>query len=1005
MMNKISLRHGGVFGALIILTLALGSGCDKSPTIDMAKPPKSDKVVAEVPADADKLAWQDVKEGGKSDFALAPTAGLTNASFEQGITGWTATARNGATGQWAEEKSADGGSSIVIRKNNGRGWIALRTALPVTVTPGEKYTFRAFYQTENAPLTANFLLRIEKSPDALDYDSSLEYGNGLGCQRSMINTPPGKWTKFYHKVTMQNAYDKVYVDLILEGNPCTVRVNRVTMELFAEAEKRWAGTHKYSDRPTPEWISEEEMRARVNALPESSARLEKIGGMTTLLVDDKPASPVLYKHNPGLPEYHLGGPFLKSGVKIQMVDAKFDYKRREAQLAIWNGHEQYDFNAGIKCIEMALRGAPEALLVIELGIGAYADWGERYPDELWRNRNGEKAQRLGGHMVGFSNTLPKVKDPYMQKCWQFSYFSSIWRKEAEGALRAYIRHLKTTPYAKRIVGFMIAGGHDGQFALNHPDHSQPAMQAFRGWLKAKYVTDADLAKAWNMPEVTFADADIPDLETGKYFNLKEDDWIYDPKTEQRYVDYRIFVQESTGALQDEFARICKEEIGKDVICFRYFMSGLGNAFQSAQAMRNVLKMKYIDAIGPQPMYGQRKPGKTMVMRQVMESFHQHNKLVVMEFDHRTWLRTGGSDEMTYISTSFSETPEDFAEVQAKLMGEMIARGHGFWYYDMVAGWYHDPVLQKQIAAVVVNYERLAEGKRKFRADVAVIADEETVYWLPTIKDSGHAALHSSQIEQLDLLQASGVPYDFYYLEDLVNNPELRDYKTYVFLTTWRLTTQQRAIIDALKNHNRTLVWMYAPGYLDGVEAGEKNMELVTGMQIRKGVKTATQAVLTSESNHPLAKGLLPMQGVGYLARVSWLRGKAPNLIDFPRFYADDPQADILARFETTGEAAIAVRDFKDWRSVYIAAPGGINPEMLNNIAKASGAYVLTQPGILMEMNSRFISLHGLRSGRWTFALRYPKTIRNLRTDEIVARKAKSFSLDVEAGKSYWLGLE
>ena len=41
---------------------------------------------------------------------------------------------------------------------------------------------------------------------------------------------------------------------------------------------------------------------------------------------------------------------------------------------------------------------------------------------------------------------------------------------------------------------------------------------------------------------------------------------------------------------------------------------------------------------------------------------------------------------------------------------------------------------------------------------------------------------------------------------------------------------------------------------------------------------------------------------------------------------------------------------------------------MNNIARAAGAYVCGAPGQSIDMNGNFISLHGMKNGRYTLIL-------------------------------------
>ena len=64
----------------------------------------------------------------------------------------------------------------------------------------------------------------------------------------------------------------------------------------------------------------------------------------------------------------------------------------------------------------------------------------------------------------------------------------------------------------------------------------------------------------------------------------------------------------------------------------------------------------------------------------------------------------------------------------------------------------------------------------------------------------------------DTLQRAGISYGTYLQSDLLTANFPTDAKLYLFLTPYRLTTEQRAAIkEKLQNGNKTLAWLYAPG--------------------------------------------------------------------------------------------------------------------------------------------------------------------------------------------------
>ena len=103
---------------------------------------------------------------------------------------------------------------------------------------------------------------------------------------------------------------------------------------------------------------------------------------------------------------------------------------------------------------------------------------------------------------------------------------------------------------------------------------------------------------------------------------------------------------------------------------------------------------------------------------------------------------------------------------------------------------------------------------------------------------------------------------------------------------------------------------------------------------------------------------------------------------------------------------MGVKRFRDWTSVFCAAPGGLDAELLHNLAKEAGCYTVTRPGVLCEVNSSFLSLHSCVSGVYNIQLPgKARFVRNAMTGEIIAKDTDCLKLELPAWKSIWLLLE
>ena len=84
---------------------------------------------------------------------------------------------------------------------------------------------------------------------------------------------------------------------------------------------------------------------------------------------------------------------------------------------------------------------------------------------------------------------------------------------------------------------------------------------------------------------------------------------------------------------------------------------------------------------------------------------------------------------------------------------------------------------------------------------------------------------------------------------------------------------------------------------------------------------------------------------------------------------------------------------------------GLSGRMLFNEARKSGAYVpCDKYGLQVDMNSRFISMHGLIQGHYEFRLPFAARVVNAKTDADEKLSGNAFPVDVKAGETRWYHL-
>src|SRR5439155_6317749 len=105
------------------------------------------------------------------------------------------------------------------------------------------------------------------------------------------------------------------------------------------------------------------------------------------------------------------------------------------------------------------------------------------------------------------------------------------------------------------------------------------------------------------------------------------------------------------------------------------------------------------------------------------------------------------------------------------------------------------------------------------------------------------------------LSRMGAPFEQLLLSDLAQ-PDLPRYKLYIMADLYYLSRDERALIErSVARDGATVLWIYAPGFLNDDSASLDNMQQITG--IRFGTENVKDElnVRVTRSDHPITAGL------------------------------------------------------------------------------------------------------------------------------------------------------
>ncbi len=907
---------------------------------------------------------------------------LSTGGFEEGEggvpTGWEFREEGGGEGSCALDPDTvrSGRHSVRIQKTNGRGFLTLTTAEMLPITPGEEYEVRAWVHTPDATFGSQAYFCIRQYPQDKTATLSPNIFSSFD-QRIAIRCRPQEWSIRSTVFTARPDAAFLEIALVLNGNPLTICFD----DLYLGPPIPSTYAAPALTRET--LVSEEEVHARLAEREDATGEVRTIDGQPTLLISGKPTPPMLHLMCFWRPFASYNGDFGRADMHIHVCPIVFSPYLADGT-HIWQGKGEYDFEKADEVLMYALKADPDGYLVPDIVLlGAYPGWGDEHPGEVCQDIDGNRAIGKSVHNTRYGSSLAEGE------FWCPSLYSQVFRDDGAQLINDYIAHLKQTPLWKAVVGFTITGGDDGQFSAyrrsgpqHEPDYSPAAQRDFSRLLRERYGDDATLREAWNDADVTFDTVALPSPEERRAAGST----FRDPTTDTRIADYARFLSEGTCDTVRALAGAAKDAAGKPVFTTTYWGAHVMGSSLNHFGSRRLMNTPEIDIIHAPAGYGPwRLLGQSGSNHTTPGSLRLHDKICLQELDLRTFTR-GYRDEAWRNFIAWAGDLDEFVAINRREMGLMMAWGMGCWYYDMSGGWFHDEGIMKDIADINAGYREGLGNVADWHPDVAVFADEESSHW---VAEGMRQVIFSSLNTQRAALNTSGVPYDRYITDDLTH-PDMGDYKVYVFLNAYRLTDEEVAAINSLKRDGKTLVFMYAPGFISGSRLSIERASDLVGMQLAWSPEATTLQCEAAPLDHPLGEGLLPIQGGSSRAA---------------RFWVDDPAAMVVGRYTDEGQVGIAARDFGAWRSVYVAIPGGLSPELLNNIARWSGAYVASTPGDAIYTNGRLLSIHGIMGGQKEIALPHRATVTDELTGEVLANDATSLEVDVPLQRTMWLRLD
>jgi hypothetical protein len=928
-----------------------------------------------------------VLAAGNAARAQNNVIGVIGDFENQNLTPWTITNGDGAQSAVAFDlQTAHAGkASLHLQKTGADGFVQLQSDF-IAVESETPYRVSAWLNTLprdlqfRAPSAANIYFMVSQFKPG---ETEMDLPNIFGPPRPFFSSDQ-KWEKLEMNFSTRAGVDRVKISLVFAGDIADLLIDDIQLQKLDKAEYK----PRYEPPTAEKLIPLEDAQKVLQARPRATAEVRRNGRRPRLFIDGKESFPAFYLGQAWKGERSQIRDFKNAGVHVYLIPYILG-RGVYGDFGVWSGPKQTDFSEVDEMLWRVLRADPHAYIMFYLATDPYPSWAsENNLEDVVTDQFGNKVI-VDMHFLRWDeNKSGPQKIPgksYIER-YGHSYVSARLRRDTSEVLRAFDGHIKNSLAGKAVIGYHVIGGNDGQMfewsdfgSGRLSDYSLANLQAFRVWLKTKYKTDAALQKAWSNSNVTFKTAAIPAAERRTTDRL----FLNNPH-DQDIVDLNRFRSEGIVDTLSEYAKTLRTSHGTPIVVGTYY-AGPNAGVRSHRATGYLLEKRVFDYVTSVLTYNEiRLPGGPGKAHQAWSSLLLHNTFGLSEEDFRSWKSSYSTPENSFYVGRVETAAESNAMIRRDT-GHMLALGQGVWWYDMSGGWFNDPSIMKAVEESVRGFRADLKNDDPPRAEVAVFIDEESSAHLAS-KDA--ATLEYNALNrQIVQLNSSGVPYHIYLQNDLLH-PQLPDnYKLYVFLNAYRISSAEQNALRKLRRDGKTLVFLHAPGIISNSGStpdAAAAISQITGIDVKAAGAQSLQ--------------LQPVAG-------NDLYAGTPNRasISAPTFAIADDRARPIAKY-AGGQTAAAWKIFGDWNSVFFGGVG-LNEFFFNALAKKAGAWVAADAGNAVYASQNFLTIHAMYPGEKTVRLLQPSKVVDLASGEVVAGSTPSLSLPMQRGETRWFRLE
>ncbi|MDD5602736.1 MAG: hypothetical protein PHG48_01470, partial [Eubacteriales bacterium] len=284
-----------------------------------------------------------------------------------------------------------------------------------------------------------------------------------------------------------------------------------------------------------------------------------------------------------------------------------------------------------------------------------------------------------------------------------------------------------------------------------------------------------------------------------------------------------------------------------------------------------------------------------------------------------------------------------------------------WWFDFMGGYFSDDILMSEIKKMITIKEGYRKIKMASASRIAVFADTESLYYVSEESTAGLDCV-KNVYEDLKLI---GAPHDIFLFSD-IDSPSLNidQYRLIVFLNSFVITEAKRQYINEnIKKDGRSILWIYAPGYITEEGFSEKRVSDITGLDIKYLPEYENEIVILPDDPRFYDSKGLDYGFTNKATGVQIFRGVEHPVS--PIFYIDDKDAVAIGKYRKSRKTALGFRQFEEFTSYYSAA-GNLPIGVLREIARKAGVTIYYEGIEPVYVNNRLIGIHNAPGGTITF---------------------------------------